>query len=32
MAIFYSDKSDLDLLCKKKLFPEMHNYELYDFS
>ena len=28
MAIFYSDESDMDTLCyrKKKLFPEMHNF------
>ena len=25
-AIFYSDKSDVDMLCKKKLFPEMCNF------
>ena len=23
MAIFYSDESDVDTLCKKTLFPEM---------
>ena len=28
MAIFYSDESDMDTLCycKKKLFPEMQNF------
>ena len=28
MAIFYSDKSDVDTLChfKKKLLPEMRNF------
>ena len=27
MAIFYSDdESDVDMLCKKKLFPEMRNF------
>ena len=25
-AIFCSDKSDMDMLCKKKLFPEMRNF------
>ena len=26
MAIFYSDESDVDTLCKEKLVPEMHNF------
>ena len=25
-GIFCSDKSDVDMLCKKKLFPEMRNF------
>ena len=24
--LFYSDKSQKDTLCEKKLFPEMHNF------
>ena len=32
MVIFYSDESDVDTLCKKRLFPEMHNFRAYPLA